>query len=195
MKLAIVGITGMVGKEVIAVLEEMNFKIDELIPVASKKSIGKTIQYNNDSYSVIGIKDAIDKNPDVAIFCAGGNTSLEWGPKFAEIGTTVIDNSSAWRMDKTKKLIIPEINGDSLNEGDKIIANPNCSTIQMLMALFPIEKKYGIERIIVSTYQSITGTGMKAVNQLKNEYEGKDGEMAYNYSCLLYTSPSPRDRG
>ena len=181
MKLAIVGITGMVGKEVIAVLEEMNFKIDELIAVASKKSIGKTIHYNNDSYSVIGIKDAIDKNPDVAIFCAGGNTSLEWGPKFAEIGTTVIDNSSAWRMDKTKKLIIPEINGDSLNEGDKIIANPNCSTIQMLMALFPIEKKYGIERIIVSTYQSITGTGMKAVNQLKNEYEGKDGEMAYNY--------------
>ena len=175
MKLAVVGITGMVGQEMIDVLEEMKFQIDEFIPVASERSVGKKIKYNGSDYEVIGMEDAVKLKPNIAIFSAGGSVSLEWAPKFAEVGTTVIDNSSAWRMDETKKLIIPEINGDILTKDDKIIANPNCSTIQMLMALYPIQKKYGITRIIVSTYQSITGTGIKA--------------------CLLYTSPSPRDTG
>ena len=181
MKLAVVGITGMVGQEMIDVLEEMNFHIDEFIPVASEKSIGKKIEYNGSKYEVIGMEDAVKLKPNIAIFSAGGSVSLEWAPKFAEVGTTVIDNSSAWRMDETKKLIIPEINGDILTKDDKIIANPNCSTIQMLMALYPIQKKYGITRIVVSTYQSITGTGIKAVNQLENEYKGESGDMAYNY--------------
>ena len=181
MKLAVVGITGMVGQEMIDVLEEMNFQIDEFIPVASERSIGKKIEYNGSKYEVIGMEDAVKLKPNIAIFSAGGSVSLEWAPKFAEVGTTVIDNSSAWRMDETKKLIIPEINGDILTKDDKIIANPNCSTIQMLMALYPIQKKYGITRIVVSTYQSITGTGIKAVNQLENEYKGESGDMAYNY--------------
>ena len=181
MKLAVVGITGMVGQEMINVLEEMNFHIDEFIPVASERSIGKKIEYNGSKYEVIGMEDAVKLKPNIAIFSAGGSVSLEWAPKFAELGTTVVDNSSAWRMDETKKLIIPEINGDILTKNDKIIANPNCSTIQMLMALYPIQKKYGITRIVVSTYQSITGTGIKAVNQLENEYKGESGDMAYNY--------------
>ena len=181
MKLAVVGITGMVGQEMINVLEEMNFHIDEFIPVASERSIGKKIEYNGSKYEVIGMEDAVKLKPNIAIFSAGGRVSLEWAPKLAEVGTTVVDNSSAWRMDETKKLIIPEINGDILTKDDKIIANPNCSTIQMLMALYPIQKKYGITRIVVSTYQSITGTGIKAVNQLENEYKGESGDMAYNY--------------
>ena len=171
----------MVGQEMINVLEEMNFHIDEFIPVASERSIGKKIEYNGSKYEVIGMEDAVKLKPNIAIFSAGGSVSLEWAPKFAEVGTTVVDNSSAWRMDETKKLIIPEINGDILTKDDKIIANPNCSTIQMLMALYPIQKKYGITRIVVSTYQSITGTGIKAVNQLENEYKGESGDMAYNY--------------
>lgn len=181
MKLAVVGVTGMVGQEVLNVLDEMNFKIDEFIAVASKRSIGKNVMFNGSSFKVISMQDAINLKPDIAIFSAGGNTSLVWAPIFAELGTIVIDNSSVWRMDKSKKLIIPEINGNILTKEDKIIANPNCSTIQMLMALYPIQKKYGITRIIVSTYQSITGTGMKAMQQLENEYKGKSGEMAYNY--------------
>ena len=181
MKLAVVGVTGMVGQEVLNVLDEMNFKIDEFIAVASKRSIGKNVMFNGSSFKVISMQDAINLKPDIAIFSAGGNTSLLWAPRFAELGTIVIDNSSVWRMDKSKKLIIPEINGNILTKEDKIIANPNCSTIQMLMALYPIQKKYGITRIIVSTYQSITGTGMKAMQQLENEYKGKSGEMAYKY--------------
>ena len=181
MKLAVVGITGMVGQEMVTVLEEMNFQIDEFIPVASERSIGKKIEYNGSECEVIGIEDAVKLKPNIAIFSAGGSVSLEWAPKFAEVGATVIDNSSAWRMDETKKLIIPEINGDILTKEDKIIANPNCSTIQMLMALYPIQKKYGITRIVVSTYQSITGTGIKAVNQLESEYKGESVDMAYNY--------------
>ena len=181
MKLAVVGVTGMVGQEVLNVLDEMNFKIDEFIAVASERSIGKNVMFNGSSFKVISMQDAINLKPDIAIFSAGGNTSLVWAPIFAELGTIVIDNSSVWRMDKSKKLIIPEINGNILTKEDKIIANPNCSTIQMLMALYPIQKKYGITRIIVSTYQSITGTGMKAMQQLENEYKGKSGEMAYKY--------------
>tara|TARA_X000000368_G_scaffold157681_1_gene124230 strand:+ start:5950 stop:6936 length:987 start_codon:yes stop_codon:yes gene_type:complete len=181
MKLAVVGITGMVGQEMVTVLEEMNFQIDEFIPVASERSIGKKIEYNGSECEVIGMEDAVKLKPNIAIFSAGGSVSLKWAPKFAEVGATVIDNSSAWRMDETKKLIIPEINGDILTKEDKIIANPNCSTIQMLMALYPIQKKYGITRIVVSTYQSITGTGIKAVNQLESEYKGESVDMAYNY--------------
>ena len=171
----------MVGQEMVTVLEEMNFQIDEFIPVASERSIGKKIEYNGSECEVIGMEDAVKLKPNIAIFSAGGSVSLEWAPKFAEVGATVIDNSSAWRMDETKKLIIPEINGDILTKEDKIIANPNCSTIQMLMALYPIQKKYGITRVVVSTYQSITGTGIKAVNQLESEYKGESVDMAYNY--------------
>lgn len=181
MKLAVVGVTGMVGQEILKVLKESNIQIDEFVPVASERSIGKELIFDNKNYSITGIQNAIDQKPDIAIFSAGGNTSLEWAEKFAEVGTTVIDNSSAWRMDETKKLIIPEINGHLLTKNDKIIANPNCSTIQMLMVLSPIHKKYNIQRIVVSTYQSITGTGMKAVTQLENEYNDVEGEMAYNY--------------
>jgi aspartate-semialdehyde dehydrogenase len=181
MKLAVVGVTGMVGQEILKVLKESDIRIDEFVPVASKRSIGKKLFFDNKEYTITGIQNAIDQKPDIAIFSAGGNTSLEWAEKFAEVGTTVIDNSSAWRMDETKKLIIPEINGHHLTKNDKIIANPNCSTIQMLMVLSPIHKKYNIQRIVVSTYQSITGTGMKAVTQLENEYNNVEGEMAYNY--------------
>ena len=181
MKLAVVGATGMVGEVMLEVLAERKFEITELILVASEKSVGKKIVFQNQTYTVVGLQTAVGMRPDIAIFSAGGDTSLEWAPKFAAVGTTVIDNSSAWRMDQTKKLIVPEINADSLTKEDKIIANPNCSTIQMVMVLAPLHKKYNIKRIVVSTYQSITGTGVKAVQQLENEYSGIVGEMAYKY--------------
>jgi len=181
MKVAVVGATGMVGEVMLKVLAERNFPVTELIPVASEKSLGKEIEYNGKKYKVVGMQTAVDMKADVALFSAGGDTSLEWAPKFAAAGTTVIDNSSAWRMDQTKKLIVPEINADQLTKEDKIIANPNCSTIQMVMVLAPLHKKYNIKRVIVSTYQSITGTGVKAVRQLENEYANIDGEMAYKY--------------
>jgi aspartate-semialdehyde dehydrogenase len=181
MKVAVVGATGMVGNVMLEVLKEQNFPVTELIPVASEKSVGKSLEYNGNSYTVVGLQTAVEMKPDVAIFSAGGETSLEWAPKFAEVGTTVIDNSSAWRMDPTKKLIVPEINGHELTSSDKIIANPNCSTIQLVLVMAPLHKKYGIKRAIVSTYQSITGTGVKAVEQMENERAGKEGDMAYKY--------------
>src|SRR5690606_27121139 len=168
MKLALVGATGMVGEIMLKVLAERNFPIDELLLVASERSVGKEISFKGTSHKIIGLKEAVAAKPDIAIFSAGGDTSLEWAPKFAEVGTTVIDNSSAWRMDPTKKLIVPEVNGHLLEKTDKIIANPNCSTIQMILVLAPLHKKYGIKRVIVSTYQSITGTGVKAVQQMEN---------------------------
>lgn len=181
MKIAVVGATGMVGEVMLQVLAERNFPVTELIPVASEKSIGKEVEYQGKSYKVVGMQTAIDMKPEIAIFSAGGDISKEWAPKFAEAGTTVIDNSSAWRMDPTKKLVVPEINASILTKEDKIIANPNCSTIQMVLVLAPLHKKYDIKRVIVSTYQSITGTGVKAVRQLENEYAGEQGEMAYKY--------------
>lgn len=181
MKVAVVGATGMVGETMLKVLAERNFPVTELIPVASEKSIGKEITFQGKNYKVVGMQEAIDRKADIALFSAGGGTSLEWAPKFAEAGTTVIDNSSAWRMDPDKKLVVPEINGNQLTVSDKIIANPNCSTIQMVLALAPLHKKYNIRRIVVSTYQSVTGTGVKAVRQLENEYAGIEGEMAYKY--------------
>lgn len=181
MKLAVVGATGLVGNVMLKVLAEQKVEFSELILVASEKSVGKQIEFRGEKHTIIGLEEALSKRPDIALFSAGGNTSLEWAPKFASAGTTVIDNSSAWRMDPTKKLIVPEINADTLTEDDKIIANPNCSTIQMVMVLAPLYKKYGIKRIVVSTYQSITGTGVKAVNQLENEYKGIQGEMAYAF--------------
>ena len=171
MKVAVVGATGMVGEVMLKVLAERNFPISELLLVASERSVGKTMEYGGKTHTVIGLQTAVDAKPHIAIFSAGGDTSLEWAPKFAAAGTTVIDNSSAWRMDNSKKLIIPEINGHVLNPNDRIIANPNCSTIQMLMAINPIHKKYKIDKIIVSTYQSVTGTGKKALTQLENEYD------------------------
>jgi aspartate-semialdehyde dehydrogenase len=181
MKVAVVGATGMVGEIMLQVLAERNFPVTELIPVASEKSVGKEIEWKGKSYKVVGLQTAVDLKPEIALFSAGGETSLEWAPKFAAAGTTVIDNSSAWRMDETKKLIVPEINASVLTKDDKIIANPNCSTIQMVMALAPLHAKYDIKRIVVSTYQSITGTGVKAVQQLENEYAGIQGDMAYKY--------------
>ncbi len=181
MKVAIIGATGMVGEVMLKVLAERNFPISELIVVASDKSLGKEIEFKGKKYKVIGLEEALNQVPDIALFSAGGQTSLNWAPKFAEKGTTVIDNSSAWRMDGSKKLIVPEINADSLTSKDKIIANPNCSTIQLVMALAPLHKKYKIKRVVVSTYQSITGTGVKAVQQLENEFKGETGEMAYKY--------------
>ncbi len=181
MKVAVVGATGMVGQVMLKVLAERDFSITELIPVASERSVGKKINFVGTSYTVVGLATAVAMKADVALFSAGGETSLEWAPKFAEAGTTVIDNSSAWRMDPSKKLIVPEINASELTPKDKIIANPNCSTIQMLVALAPLQKNFGIERLVISTYQSITGTGVKAVEQLENEYQGKKGEMAYPY--------------
>ena len=183
----------MVGTVMLDVLKERKFQYDELLLVASKKSVGKLIDYCGEKYSLIDMEMAIEKKPDIAIFSAGGDTSLKWAPKFAEIGTIVIDNSSAWRMDPSKKLIIPEINGDLISKEDKIIANPNCSTIQMLMALAPIHNKFGIKRVIVSTYQSITGTGVKAVRQLENEYNNIEGEMAYNYQIHQNAIPQCDD--
>ncbi|MEX0997123.1 MAG: aspartate-semialdehyde dehydrogenase [Flavobacteriaceae bacterium] len=181
MRIAIVGATGMVGEVMLQVLEERNFPITELMLVASERSVGKKLRFKGKEYSVIGLQTAVDAKPDIALFSAGGETSLEWAPKFAAAGTTVIDNSSAWRMDPSKKLIVPEINASQLSKGDKIIANPNCSTIQMVLVLNPLHKKYGIKRVVVSTYQSITGTGVKAVEQLENELKGIKGEMAYPY--------------
>jgi len=181
MKVAVVGATGMVGNVMLQLLEERQFPLTELIPVASERSVGKLIPFKGKEYPVVSLQTAVDMKADIALFSAGGSTSLEWAPKFAEAGTTVIDNSSAWRMDPDKKLIIPEINAHLLTPEDKIIANPNCSTIQMLVALAPLQNTYGIERLVISTYQSITGTGVAAVQQLENEYEGKKGEMAYPY--------------
>ncbi|MCF7567300.1 aspartate-semialdehyde dehydrogenase [Sabulilitoribacter arenilitoris] len=181
MKVAVVGATGMVGEVMLKVLAERNFPITELLLVASERSVGKKLKYKNEEYTVIGLADAVAAKPEIAIFSAGGGTSLEWAPKFAEVGTTVIDNSSAWRMDPTKKLVVPEINANELTKADKIIANPNCSTIQMVMALAPLHKKYKMKRVVVSTYQSVSGTGVKAVQQLENEIAGIDGEMAYPY--------------
>ncbi len=179
MKLAVVGATGMVGNVMLEVLEERNFPFTELLLVASEKSIGEKISFKGSEYTIIGMQEAVDQKPDIAVFSAGGSTSLEWAPKFAAVGTTVVDNSSAWRMDPTKKLIVPEINADQLTKDDKIIANPNCSTIQMVVALAPLHKRYKMKRLVVSTYQSVTGTGVKAVQQLENEYKGEKGLMAY----------------
>lgn len=181
MKVAVVGATGMVGNVMLQVLREQNFPITELIPVASEKSVGQEIEFGSLKFKVVGLETAVSMNPDIAIFSAGGDTSLEWAPKFAAVGTTVIDNSSAWRMDPTKKLIVPEINGHILTSEDKIIANPNCSTIQLVLTMAPLHKAYKIKRVVVSTYQSITGTGVKAVQQMENERKGISGEMAYNY--------------
>jgi len=189
MKIAVVGATGLVGTKMIQILEERNFPITEFIPVASEKSIGKEVSFKGKKYTVVGLQTAIDSRPEIALFSAGGSTSIEWAPKFAEAGITVIDNSSAWRMDVTKKLIVPEINANELTETDKIIANPNCSTIQMVVALNPLHKKYKIKRIVVSTYQSVTGTGVKAVEQLMNERKGIKGEMAYAYTIDLNVIP------
>ncbi len=182
MRVAVVGATGMVGEVMLQVLAERQFPISELIPVASARSVGKQLEYEGKTYSVVGLEDAVALKPDVALFSAGGDTSLAWAPKFAAVGCTVIDNSSAWRMHPDHKLIVPEINANELTAEDKIIANPNCSTIQMVMALAPIHRAFGIERVVVSTYQSITGTGVKAVQQLENEYEGVEGEMAYPHA-------------
>jgi len=181
MKIAVIGATGMVGNVVLQVLKEQNFPITELIPVASEKSVGKIIEFGSLNFPVVNLETAVSMKPEIAIFSAGGKTSLDWAQKFANVGTTVIDNSSAWRMDPTKKLIVPEINGHLLEKEDKIIANPNCSTIQLLLALAPLHKEFSIKRVVVSTYQSITGTGVKAVQQLENERNGIQGEMAYPY--------------
>ena len=181
MRIAVVGATGMVGNVMLKSLEERNFPLMELIPVASERSVGKRISFKGKVYTIVGLQDAVDMQPDIALFSAGGDTSLEWAPKFAAAGTTVVDNSSAWRMDASKKLIVPEINANTLTKDDKIIANPNCSTIQLVMALAPLHKKYQIKRLVISTYQSITGTGVKAVQQLENEFKGEKGEMAYHY--------------
>lgn len=181
MKVAVVGATGMVGEVMLKVLAERNFPVSELLLVASERSVGKKLVYNGTAHTVIGLQSAVEAKPDLAIFSAGGSTSLEWAPKFAEVGTTVVDNSSAWRMDPTKKLVVPEINADALTMDDKIIANPNCSTIQLVMALNPLHKKYQMKRVVVSTYQSVSGTGVKAVEQLENETKGIQGEMAYPY--------------
>lgn len=182
MKLAVVGATGMVGSVILEVLSEVNFPIDDLMLVASARSAGKKLNFQGKEYEVITLEQAVAAKPDIAIFSAGGQTSLDWAPKFAEVGTTVIDNSSAWRMSPEHKLIVPEINANLIEEGDKIIANPNCSTIQLVMVLAPLHVKYGVKRVVVSTYQSISGTGVKAVEQLKNEQAGKEGEMAYPYA-------------
>lgn len=181
MRVAVVGATGMVGNVMLEVLKERQFPVSELIPVASEKSVGKKITYNGTDFTVVNLETAVAMKPDLALFSAGGETSLLWAPRFAEVGTTVIDNSSAWRMDPDKKLIVPEINGNLLTKTDKIIANPNCSTIQLVLTLAPLHKAFGVKRVVVSTYQSITGTGVKAVRQLENERAGISGEMAYLY--------------
>jgi len=181
MKIAVVGATGMVGTIMIKLLEERNFPVSEILLVASEKSIGNELYFNGKTIKVIGLKDALFKKPEIAIFSAGSTISLEWAPKFAEVGTTVIDNSSAWRMDLSTKLVVPEINASTLTANDKIIANPNCSTIQLVMVLAPLHEKYRMRRVIISTYQSVSGTGKKAVNQLENEISGVQSEMAYPY--------------
>jgi len=189
MKVAVVGATGLVGTKMLQVLEERNFPVTELIPVASEKSVGKEVNFKGKAFKVVSMQTAIDMKPAVALFSAGGSTSTEWAPLFAAAGITVIDNSSAWRMDPSKKLVVPEINADALTAEDKIIANPNCSTIQMVVALAPLHKRYKAKRIVVSTYQSVTGTGVKAVNQLMNERKGIQGEMAYAYPIDLNVIP------
>ena len=195
MKVAVVGATGLVGTKMLQVLAERNFPVTELLPVASEKSVGKEVEFKGKKYKVVSMTDAIAAKPAVALFSAGGSTSLEWAPKFAEAGITVIDNSSAWRMDPTKKLVVPEVNADVLTKNDKIIANPNCSTIQMVVALNPLHKKYRIKRVVVSTYQSVTGTGKKAVDQMMGErnksVKGTNGEypMAYKYPIDLNVIP------
>jgi len=181
MTIAVVGATGMVGTVLLKILEERNFPVSNLLPVASERSVGKEITFKGKKYTIVSIQDALAAKPQLAIFSAGGNTSLDWAPKFAEAGTTVIDNSSAWRMDPDKKLIVPEINANELTKEDKIIANPNCSTIQLVMALAPLHKKYIMKRVVISTYQSVSGTGVKAVQQMENEMAGVKGEMAYPY--------------
>lgn len=191
MKVAVVGVTGLVGTVMCRVLEERNFPVTAFIPVASARSVGKKITFNNKEYSVVSMQDAIDAQADIAIFSAGGSTSKEWAPKFAAVGTTVIDNSSAWRMDPSKKLVVPEVNADTLTPEDKIIANPNCSTIQLVVALAPLHEAFDIKRLVISTYQSFTGTGVKAVEQYEAERDQKNlssEEMAYHYpifeNCL-----------
>lgn len=189
MKVAVVGATGLVGTKMLQVLAERNFPVTELVPVASERSVGKEVEFKGKKYKVVSMSDGIAAKPAVAIFSAGGSTSLEWAPKFAEAGIRVIDNSSAWRMDPTKKLVVPEVNADVLTKEDMIIANPNCSTIQMVVALQPLHQKYQIKRVVVSTYQSVTGTGKKAVDQLFNERKGAEGEMAYKYQIDLNVIP------
>jgi aspartate-semialdehyde dehydrogenase len=189
MKVAVVGATGLVGTKMLQVLAERNFPVTELLPVASERSVGKTIEFKSIQYTVLGMQQAIDAKPAIALFSAGGSTSLEWAPKFAEAGITVIDNSSAWRMDPAKKLVVPEVNANVLTAADKIIANPNCSTIQMVVVLKPLHDKYGIKRVVVSTYQSVTGTGVKAVEQMMNERSGIDGNMAYKYPIDMNAIP------
>ncbi len=190
MKLAVVGATGLVGTEILKVLEERNFEFDELYPVASERSIGKKVKFKDREFAVVGMEDAIARKPDIAIFSAGGNTSLEWAPKFAAVGSIVIDNSSAWRMNPQNKLVVPEVNGDVLGSNDRIIANPNCSTIQMVLALAPLHKQFGIKRIVVSTYQSVTGTGKNAVDQLMAERAGQQVENGpYPYRIDLNLLP------
>ncbi len=189
MKLALVGATGLVGSEMIKVLEERDLPITEFYPVASEKSVGKKITFNGKEYTILSVEEAISKKPHIALFSAGGSTSLSMAPKFEQVGTFVIDNSSAWRMDPAKLLVVPEINAHTIGPDDKIIANPNCSTIQMVLVLNPLHKKYKIKRVVVSTYQSVTGTGVKAVNQLMNERKGIEGEMAYKYPIDLNVIP------
>ena len=189
MKVAVVGATGLVGSKMLQVLAERNFPVTELLPVASEKSVGKEVEFKGKKYKVVGMADAIAAKPVVAIFSAGGGTSLEWAPQFAAAGIKVIDNSSAWRMDPTKKLVVPEVNANALTADDYIIANPNCSTIQMVVALQPLHEKYKITRVVVSTYQSVTGTGKKAVDQLFNERKGIEGDMAYKYPIDLNVIP------
>jgi len=195
MKVAVVGATGLVGSKILQVLEERNYPVTELLVVASEKSVGKKVTFKGETFTIIGLQDAIAAQPDIALFSAGGSISLEWAPKFAEAGITVVDNSSAWRMDPSKKLVVPEVNGDVLTAEDKIIANPNCSTIQMVVALNPLHKRYGIKRVVVSTYQSVTGTGKKAVDQLMGERRKslignvEEYPMAYAYEIDLNVIP------
>lgn len=189
MKIAVVGATGMVGTIMMKLLEERNFPVSELIPVASERSVGKIITFKGEDYKIVGLEKAVSLKPEIAIFSAGGDTSLAWAPKFAEAGCVVIDNSSAWRMDPTKKLVVPEINANVITSDDKIIANPNCSTIQLVMALAPLHNRYKMKRVVVSTYQSVSGTGVKAVRQMENEIHGKSDEMAYPYQIFKNALP------
>ncbi|MGB2386483.1 MAG: aspartate-semialdehyde dehydrogenase [Flavobacteriaceae bacterium] len=189
MKIAVVGATGMVGTIMMKLLEERNFPVSELIPVASERSVGKIVTFKGKDYKIVGLDKAVSLKPEIAIFSAGGDTSLVWAPKFAEAGCVVIDNSSAWRMDPTKKLVVPEINANVITSDDKIIANPNCSTIQLVMALSPLHNRYKMKRVVVSTYQSVSGTGVKAVRQMENEIHGKSDEMAYPYQIFKNALP------
>ena len=189
MKVAVVGATGMVGTIMMKLLDERNFPVSELIPVASKQSVGKIVVFKGKEYKIVGLEEAVGLKPDIAIFSAGGETSLAWAPKFAAVGCVVIDNSSAWRMDPTKKLVVPEINAHVITKEDKIIANPNCSTIQLVMALAPLHDRYKMKRVVVSTYQSVSGTGVKAVRQMENEIQGISDEMAYPYPIFKNAIP------